>query len=556
MLTIFSGYSFACIIIFCNFAERILKGSNMKYPIGIQDFERIIEDGFVYLDKTGLVYDLVHNGTVYFLCRPRRFGKSLLVSTLKYYFEGKKELFKGLAIDKLEKDWKQYPVFHLDFNGNNFTRPGELELALKYFVERQEAIYGKDEYSVTLGDRFVSVLKAAYEKTGLRAVVLIDEYDKPILDVLDTQIKTSIKGEEWLLEDWNREVLKDFYSVFKAADANLQFVLLTGVTKFSQVSVFSGFNQPNDISMDEHYEALCGITEDELYSTFDEQIKAMAVRYKTTEEGMKYKLKRKFDGYHFSPNMLDIYNPFSILNAFSKNRLDDYWFRTGSPTYLVRLLSHFDENINEMVNRSYPTSSFIDYKADVEAPLPMIYQSGYLTIKDRNMDTDSYLLDFPNDEVRSGFLTLVASSYLKPSKLTDAWVIQVVDVMSKGDCHQLENLMTSFFASIPYSQRRKDDEREKERYFQYTFYLVLRMISCFTVFIEKQQSEGRVDCVVETQNYIYIFEFKRDGSAEEALKQIEDMGYAREYAADGRKIYQIGCNFSSKTGTIDGWKMK
>ena len=282
----------------------------------------------------------------------------------------------------------------------------------------------------------------------------------------------------------------------------------------------------------------------------------MAVRYKTTEEGMKYKLKRKFDGYHFSPDMLDIYNPFSILNALSKKILADYWFRTGSPTYLVRLLSHFDENINEMVNRFYPTSSFIDYKADVESPLPMIYQSGYLTIKDWNMDTDSYLLDFPNDEVRSGFLTLVASSYLKPSKSTDAWVILVIDVMSKGDCHLLENLMISFFTSIPYSQRRKDDEREKERYFQYTFYLVLRMISCFTVFIEKQQSEGRVDCVVETQNYIYIFEFKRDGSAEEALKQIEDMGYAREYAADGRKIYQIGCNFSSKTGTIDGWKMK
>jgi hypothetical protein len=205
-------------------------------------------------------------------------------------------------------------------------------------------------------------------------------------------------------------LLKGVYSVFKEADDDLQFVLLTGVTKFSQVSVFSGFNQPNDISMDEHYEALCGITEDELYSTFDEQIKAMAVRYKTTEEGMKYKLKRKFDGYHFSPNMLDIYNPFSILNALSKKILADYWFRTGSPTYLVRLLSHFDENINEMVNRFYPTSSFIDYKADVEAPLPMIYQSGYLTIKDWNMDTDSYLLDFPNDEVRSGFLTLVKAA--------------------------------------------------------------------------------------------------------------------------------------------------
>ena len=528
----------------------------MKYPIGIQDFEQIIEDDYVYLDKTALVYDLVTKGKIYFLSRPRRFGKSLLVSTLKCYFEGKKELFKGLAIDKQEKEWKQYPVFHLDFNGNNFTNPGVLEQTLMSFVERQEAIYGKDEYSVTLGDRFVSVLKEAHRKTGLRAVVLIDEYDKPLLDVLDTNIKTTIDGQERLLEDWYREILKGFYSVFKAADAYLQFVLLTGVTKFSQVSVFSGFNQPNDISMDEHYEALCGITEEELYSTFEEQIKAMAVRYKTTEEGMKHKLKRKFDGYHFSPNMLDIYNPFSILNAFGKNRLDDYWFRTGSPTYLVRLLTHFDENINEIVNKYYPVSSFIDYKADKEAPLPMIYQSGYLTIKDWEMDTNSYLLDFPNDEVKHGFLTMLATSYLKPSESTDAWVVQVVKVMKEGDCKELENLLTSFFASIPYTQRRKDDEREKERYFQYTFYLVLRMISCFTVFIEKQQSEGRVDCVVETQNYIYIFEFKRDGSAEEALKQIEGMGYAREYAADGRKIYQIGCNFSSKTGTIDGWKMK
>ena len=236
--------------------------------------------------------------------------------------------------------------------------------------------------------------------------------------------------------------------------------------------------------------------------------------------------------------------------------LADYWFRTGSPTYLVRLLSHFDENINEMVNRFYPTSSFIDYKADVESPLPMIYQSGYLTIKDWNMDTDSYLLDFPNDEVKAGFVTMVAANYLRPKESPDAWVIEVVNTMKTGDCDKLEKLLTSFFASIPYSQRRKDDEREKERYFQYTFYLVIRMISCFTVLIEKEQSEGRVDCIVETPNFVYIFEFKRDGSALDALKQIETKGYAREYAADKRKIYQIGCNFSSETGTIDGWKLQ
>ncbi len=527
----------------------------MKYPIGIQSFEQIIDGGYAYVDKTDLVYDLVHNGKIYFLCRPRRFGKSLLVSTLKCYFEGRKELFKGLAIDRLEQEWKQYPVFHLDFNGINFTDAGILDNTLMSFVERQENIYGRDEFAVGLGGRFASVLKAAHEKTGLRAVVLIDEYDKPLLDVLDQDLYITVNGQKRKLEDWNREVLKGFYSVFKAADEHLQFVLLTGVTKFSQVSVFSGFNQPDDISMDERYEALCGITEEELYSVFDEPIKAMAQRYKVSEDEMKYKLKRKFDGYHFSPNMLDIYNPFSILNALSKKILSDYWFATGTPSYLVRLLSHSKENMNELTGKYYPTNSFVDYRADVETPLPMIYQSGYLTIKDWNMNTNSYLLDFPNDEVKNGFLTMLATSYLQTKEPADAFILQVVEAMEKGDCDRLEKLLTSFFASIPYSQRRKDDEREKERYFQYTFYLILRMISCYTVYVEKEQSEGRVDCIVETPKHVYIFEFKRDGSAQDALDQIKRMGYAREYASDNRTIHQIGCNFSSKTGTIDGWEV-
>lgn len=528
----------------------------MKYPIGIQSFETIIEDGYVYIDKTALVYDLVHNGQVYFLCRPWRFGKSLLVSTLKCYFEGRKELFEGLAIDRLEKEWNRYPVLHIDFNGKNFTKAGELEESLVGFVETQEAIYGRDPFHDTLGDRFCYVLKAAHEKTGHRAVVLIDEYDKPLLDVLDQELYITVDGEKRKLENWNRDVLKGFYSTFKAADADLQFVLLTGVTKFSQVSVFSGFNQPDDISLDERYEALCGITEDELYAAFDEPIKAMAARYKVAEDEMKYRLKRKFDGYHFSPNMLDIYNPFSILNAMSKKILSDYWFATGTPTYLVRLLSHCKENMNELTGRYYPREAFVDYRADVEAPLPMIYQSGYLTIKDWNMDMDSYLLDFPNDEVKRGFVTMLATSYLQIRESPTPVILQVVDAMKVGHCDTLATLLTSFFASIPYGQRRKDDEREKERYFQYTFYLVLRMISCFTVFVEKAQSEGRVDCVVETPKYVYIFEFKRDGSAEAALQQIEDRGYAKEYASDGRTIYLIGCNFSSETGTIDGWKVK
>ena len=453
----------------------------MKYPIGIQDFEKIRNDGYVYIDKTDLIYDLVHNGHIYILSRPRRFGKSLLISTLECYFQGKKDLFKGLAIEQLEKEWKQYPVFHIDFNGKDFTQAGELEKTLLTFVETQELVYGRDPLATTLGDRFMAVLRTAHEKTGLGAVVLIDEYDKPLLDVLDTGLKTfDSEGNERLLEDRHREIMKGFYSVFKAADRDLKFVLLTGVTKFSQVSVFSGFNQPNDISMDDHYEALCGITEEELYSTFDEQIKAMSVRYKVSEDEMRYRLKRKYDGYHFSPSMLDIYNPFSILNSLSKKILSDFWFRTGSPTYLVRLLAHSDENLNELTGKYYPTSSFIDYKADIEAPLPMIYQSGYLTIKDYDRDMRTYLLDFPNDEVKKGFVTMTANSYLDTKEDTGSWVRSAVIALKHGDTDKFITLLTSFLASIPYTARRKENETEKERYFTYTLYLIFRIASCYT----------------------------------------------------------------------------
>ena len=519
----------------------------MKYPIGIQSFDRIIEDGYVYIDKTDMVYSLVHEGSIYFLSRPRRFGKSLLVSTLKNYFLGRKELFKGLKIDSLEKEWKVYPVFHVDFNGSNFTKQGILENRIASYVSDWEKQYSLDagDIETDLGNRFMKVLKAAHEQSGRRAVVLIDEYDKPILDVLDVDKH---------LEEEHRNILKAFYSVFKGADEHLQFVFLTGVTKFSQVSVFSGFNQPKDISMHNKYEALCGITQEELDATFREPVESMAEAYHCSYDEMRDRLKAQYDGYHFSDRLTDVYNPFSLLNAFDAQRISDYWFKSGTPTYLIRLLSHTDEQMDDITGKFYAPKEFIDYKADVEQPLPMIYQSGYLTIKAFDMDFNLFLLDYPNKEVKEGFLTMVASKYFDNGDKINPWVREATIFLRKGEVDNFRTGLTSFLASIPYTMRRKENERERERYFHYTFYLLLRLLSVYTVYTEKVQSQGRVDCVVETPQYVYIFEFKLDGTADEALRQIEEKGYVREYASDNRKLYKIGAVFSSETGTISDWK--
>ena len=521
----------------------------MKYPIGIQSFDKIIEDEFLYIDKTDLVYRLTHEGNIYFLSRPRRFGKSLLVSTLKNYYLGRKELFRGLKIDSLEKDWKVHPVFHIDFNSTNFTIRRTLWQKLNALIGDWETKYGvtKPEEGLDLGDRFIRVLEAAHNRTGLRAVVLVDEYDKPMLDVLDVDKS---------LEEEHRNILKGFYSVFKGADEHLQFVFLTGVTKFSQVSVFSGFNQPNDISMSMKYETVCGITQEELETVFREQIGDMADMYGCPYSEMMERLKRRYDGYHFSRKMTDVYNPFSLLNAFESEEMNDYWFKSGTPTYLLRLLAHSDENMNEITGRYYSPEEFIDYKATVEQPLPMIYQSGYLTIKKYDMEENSFLLDYPNNEVKEGFLSLVAAGYFNTRESVDSWIRSAVSQLKKAQLDDFRDGLTSFLASIPYTMRRKENERERERYFHYTFYLIMRLISVYTVYTEKVQSRGRVDCIVETPDYVYIFEFKLDGTAEEALRQIEEKGYALEYASDSRKLYRIGAVFSSETGTIAGFEVR
>ncbi|MCQ2317095.1 MAG: ATP-binding protein [Bacteroidales bacterium] len=514
----------------------------MKYPIGKQTFSTLIEGGYVYVDKTDLVYQLAQKDICFF-CRPRRFGKSLLISTLESYFKGEKELFKGLKIDELEKDWVQYPVFRIDFSQGNFKNPNYIPSTMGNYLDQWEEEYGVSKKYEEVGIRFSNVIAAAHAKTGRKVVVLVDEYDKPMLDVL-------MEPQEQM----NRDALKEIYSTFKKTDEHLRFVLLTGVTKFSQVSVFSGFNQPEDISMKPKFDALCGITKDELVEYFDNEIAAMAEKKKCSKEEMYIRLKKQYDGYHFSEEMLDIFNPYSVLNALNDKSLDEYWFATGTPTYLVKLLDRNKTNIQEILNKQYVKSYFMDYKADVEDPLAMIYQSGYLTIKGYNEKRRQYRLDFPNNEVRNGFVTLLANNYCGQRNDPKNLVLDINDMLDECRLDDMHDALSGFFASIPYNANYQERVWSYESHYHYTFYLIFRLLSCYTTLTEKENSRGRADIIVETDDYVYIFEFKLDGTAAEALKQIEDKGYAEPYAADSRKLFKIGVGFSSEKKNIVEWE--
>ena len=530
----------------------------MNYPIGIQDFAKLRENNFVYVDKTDMVFDITKNDGVYFLSRPRRFGKSLLVSTIKYYFEGRHDLFKGLKIESLEKKWETYPVFEIDFNGSNYTEADALEQTLNGYLIKWEQQYGVKPATDQPGRRLADVLHQAHVQTGKTCVVLVDEYDKPMLDAMDTGLKTRVGDNEMLIEDHNRETLKAFYSVFKLADADLRFVFLTGVTKFAQVSVFSGFNNAQDISMSPRFDAICGITTEELNSVFAPAIEELANANAVSVAETKSQLKQRYDGYHFSKGMTDIYNPFSLLNTFKSEDARDYWFASGTPSYLMRLLAHSNEDIQDIIARSYEAQEFVDYRATVEAPVPMIYQSGYLTIKGYNREDDEYKLDFPNHEVASGFLTLLASGYFQTPTQPNSWANKLKKALHHGKPEDFRDLLNDFLASIPYSVRESNGEKSHERQFQYTVYLIMRLIgSCRnTVYHEKATSKGRADCVIETPRYVYIFEYKLDRPAAEAMTQIGDRGYADPYVHDGRPVYAIACSFSSETGTIRDWMVK
>ena len=510
-----------------------------KLPIGIQTFEDIRREGYLYVDKTALIYRLVTTGKPYFLSRPRRFGKSLLISTLEAYFTGKRDLFEGLAIAELEQEWLEYPVLHLDLNAEKYDAPEQLWILLNNQLSGWERLYGREESEETLSTRFSGIIRRAYERTGRQVVVLVDEYDKPLLQALK---------DEPLLDEY-RKTLKAFYGVLKSSDRYLRFAFLTGVTKFSQVSVFSDLNQLNDISLDYSYATLCGITREELESTFKPEIEIFGRKNHQTPEEVVAAMKRNYDGYHFHSDGSGVFNPFSVLNAFSKLELGSYWFQTGTPTFLVELLQKSEYDLRTLLNGiEAPASSFVEYRMDANNPIPLIYQSGYLTIKDYDREFQNYRLDFPNDEVRYGFINFLVPFYT-PMKNNDQgfYIGKFIDELEKGDYESFLTRLEAFFADIPYELND-----QTERHYQVIFYLVFKLMGQFTE-AEVRSARGRADAVVKTPQYVYVFEFKLNGTAEEAIKQINEKGYLIPYQKDHREVVRIGVEFSAETRNINRW---
>ena len=437
-----------------------------KLPIGIQTFEDIRSNNYLYVDKTALAWRIANMGKPYFLSRPRRFGKSLLLSTFESYFNGRKDLFKGLAIEQLEHDWTIYPVLHLDLNAERYDAPEQLHAILSNYLTQWETMYGEGKDEITLSRRFAGVIQRAYEQTGRGVVVLVDEYDKPLLQAINNPELT---------ENY-RQTLKAFYGVLKSADRYLRFVFLTGVTKFSQVSVFSDLNQLNDISMDFSYATLCGITPNELTAVFEPEIHQMAQRNQSTEEEIVNEMIRQYDGYHFHPDGEGVLNPFSVLNAFDKLEFGNYWFQTGTPTFLVELLKKSDYDLRLLIDGiEAPASSFTEYRMNTDNPIPLIYQSGYLTIKEYDKRFRNYILGFPNEEVKYGFLDFLLPFYTTlPSEERGFYIGKFVDELEKGNIDAFMTRLRAFFADFPYELNA-----QTERHYQVVFYLVFKLMGQF-----------------------------------------------------------------------------
>ena len=505
-------------------------------PIGIQNFEKLREGNFLYVDKTQLIYRLVSSGCYYFLSRPRRFGKSLLMSTIHSYFSGRKDLFEGLAIENLEKEWPEHPVLHLDLNTEQYDSPERLTSKLDLFLSNLEKEYGREEKETTLGTRFEGIIRRAFEKTGRKVVILVDEYDKPMLQ--------AIGNPE--LQDAYRATLKGFYGALKSMDGCIRFALLTGVTKFGKVSVFSDLNNLNDISMDADYYDVCGITEEELRTQFIPEIRQLAERNGITEGECLEMLREKYDGYHFEESVPGVYNPFSLLNAFYKKKFGSYWFETGTPTYLVQLLQNRDYDLEKMSREETTADDLNSIDSTSSDPIPVIYQSGYLTIKGYDPRFQTYTIGFPNAEVEEGFTKYLMPSYIHRKENRSPFQIDnFVRDVEAGNTEQFIKRLRSLFADTPY-----EIIRNMETHYRNVVWLLFKLMGFYTQ-AEYRTSEGRIDMVVKTPKFCYVLEFKLDGTADEALVQISDKNYTLPFEVEDQQIIRIGINFDSTTRNID-----
>ncbi len=509
------------------------------FPIGIQTFEKIREQNAIYVDKTDLVYRLVKGGNYYFLSRPRRFGKSLLISTLKAYFEGRKDLFEGLAITNLEKDWTPYPVLHFSLSLNRICNLDDLHCLLDAILSRQEKIFGLSNHTQAsqYGLRLANLIERASAQNGQNVVILIDEYDAPLLDTMhDKDLFVEV-----------RQNLRKFFSPFKDMDGKIRFLFITGISKFSQLSIFSELNNLTTITMENEYAAICGFTKEEIVEQLKPEIHNLALAQGIQESTALARLKKKYDGYHFSKKSPDIYNPLSLLKCLREKDCKNYWFETGTPTHVTEMISQYILKPEDLDGFAAGEMDFNVAFENAETPIPMLYQSGYLTIK--KFDGYDYILGFPNEEVRVSFIRGLAPYYTKKTATENNSVIQkTLRAVRNHDIDTAMSLLRSFFSSIPYNAEKQD-----EHHYKTIFYLIFTLATDYCVRTEQCSAAGRCDALIETEDTIYLFEFKLNGTAEEALKQIDDKGYAIQYEAGDKKVVKIGANFDSDKRTIERW---
>ena len=511
------------------------------YPIGMQTFSEIREEDFLYVDKTEYIYRMTHtSGKYFFLSRPRRFGKSLLVSTMQSYFEGKKELFKGLAVEKLEKEWTEYSVLHFDMSGGKHMEPEQLELYLGYILEDQEKKWGINEPRIGANNRLIDLINTAYEKSGKQVVVLIDEYDAPMLDVAHEKEQLDVL----------RNIMRNFFSPLKYSEAKLRFVFLTGITKFSQVSIFSELNNITNVSMDDEYAGICGITKEELLENMSDDIDMLADALGYSREMMIAKLKENYDGYHFSKKSPDVFNPYSLLNCFSKKELGAFWFSSGMPTYLINMLRQFGVLPTEIAPTEAVSSSFNAPTENMKTITPLLYQSGYVTIKKYDPETRIYTLDIPNKEIKVGLFDNLLPNYVDgvSAERGNVAIAKMALLIGKRNMDGALHLLQDFLGTVPYC-----NVTNYEGHYQQMLYIIFTLLTNYLVDVEVHTPRGRVDIVLLTKTDLYVVELKLNKSAQAAMQQINLKNYRQRFALCGLPITKVGINFDSTQGTIEDW---